>query len=134
MQRGSTENETTEFAGARRELGDEGTYPFSAAICEGTEVLVEEVGEARLVLHSDLVRRSLIQKRAGSTSGLTSQLCMATYSGSSDVEERARVLAVVQQRISDDPAVVLVRPSARRRKAERVAYKQTIRRSTFEEA
>ena len=109
-------------------------YPFRAAVGDAGGVLVEEVREARLVLHSDLVRRSLIQRRGGSSSGLRSQLSMTTYSGSSDVEERARVLAVVQQRISDDPAVVFVRASTRRCEAERVAYEQYVRSETSREA
>ena len=38
---------------------DKWTYPFGAAVDERGEVLIQEVGQAASVLHSDLVRRSL---------------------------------------------------------------------------
>lgn len=44
-----------------------GTYPFGAAVREGVEVLVQEVGEAGVVLHRDFVRGGL-RKRGMSVS------------------------------------------------------------------
>ena len=46
----------------------------------------------------------------------------STHPGRGDVEERANVLLVVEDRIGDDRAVALVRASARGVEAERVAY------------
>ena len=44
-----------------------------------------------------------------------------TYAGRSDVEQRASVLTVVEERVSDDLAVSLVRAAAATREAEGVA-------------
>ena len=47
------------------------TYPVSAAVLEVARVLVEEVGQAGLVLHRDLVRGSLQQ--FGRTSAMVTE-------------------------------------------------------------